>query len=127
MAVFDDLTPDSHLTFYDRGVETSGESVHGRPHVAYRLGTTSQPYIAGGEPLALEDQHFLECIRTGVAPRTPSRDGLSVVCALEAAAESLTTGLPTNVIAPDPALTSVDGSLPRTKRLVAHETGANGW
>ena len=42
-----------------------------------------------GEPLRLECQHFLDCIRTGVTPRTDGREGLRVLRVLARATQSL--------------------------------------
>jgi predicted dehydrogenase len=50
------------------------------------------PYIKQDEPLKLECQHFLECVRSGGAPDTSAEDGLRVVRILEAANESLRLG-----------------------------------
>jgi UDP-2-acetamido-3-amino-2,3-dideoxy-glucuronate N-acetyltransferase len=43
-----------------------------------------------GEPLRLECQHFLDCIRTGATPRTDGREGLRVLRVLARATASLT-------------------------------------
>jgi hypothetical protein len=37
----------------------------------------------------LECEHFVDCVRTGVEPRTDALQGLAVVSVLEAAGESL--------------------------------------
>jgi hypothetical protein len=47
------------------------------------------PYIKQDEPLKLECQHFVECIRKGREPVTSGHLGLDVVRILEAADESL--------------------------------------
>jgi hypothetical protein len=47
------------------------------------------PYIKQDEPLKLECQHFLECIRGEASPITGGRQGLEVVRILEAAGKSL--------------------------------------
>ncbi|HWH70291.1 MAG TPA: hypothetical protein VNT26_12975, partial [Candidatus Sulfotelmatobacter sp.] len=47
------------------------------------------PYIKQDEPLKLECQHFLECIREQSVPVTNGRLGLEVVRILEAAGNSL--------------------------------------
>ena len=46
-------------------------------------------YIKQDEPLKLECQHFLDCIRGASAPITGGREGLQVVHILEAAGHSL--------------------------------------
>jgi hypothetical protein len=50
------------------------------------------PYITWQEPLRLECEHFVECIRTGADPRTDGMQGLAVVSVLEAASDSLMHG-----------------------------------
>lgn len=45
--------------------------------------------VEPGEPLRLECRHFLDCIRTGHAPRTDGREGLRVLDVLERASASL--------------------------------------
>jgi hypothetical protein len=47
------------------------------------------PYIKQDEPLKLECQHFLDCIREQCTPIANGRLGLEVVRILEAACESL--------------------------------------
>src|SRR6185503_1127776 len=44
------------------------------------------------EPLRLECEHFVDCIRRGARPRTDGRQGLAVVRALEAIGQSLREG-----------------------------------
>jgi predicted dehydrogenase len=41
------------------------------------------------EPLRMECQHFIDCIRDRQRPRTDGRNGLAVVSLLEAAQHSL--------------------------------------
>ena len=43
------------------------------------------PYLVVNEPLALEDEHFVDCALTGMRPTTDGRNGLAVVEVLEAA------------------------------------------
>jgi predicted dehydrogenase len=47
------------------------------------------PYIKQVEPLKVQCEHFLDCIRTGQEPLSSGTDGLHVVEILEAASESL--------------------------------------
>ena len=50
------------------------------------------PYVKQEEPLKVECQHFVECIRNGASPLTSGRRGLQVVRILEAASQSLKQG-----------------------------------
>jgi predicted dehydrogenase len=61
----------------------------GEFQMSYRHGQVTIPYITWQEPLRLECEHFVDCVRTGADPRTDSMQGLMVVSVLEAASESL--------------------------------------
>ncbi len=93
MAVFDDLANDERLRVFDKGVTpVDVPHTHDQP-MTYRYGDIHVPYIPFQEPLLLEDQHFVECIRTGNAPLTGGGAGLDVVRTLEAASVSLEKGV----------------------------------
>jgi predicted dehydrogenase len=90
MIVYDDTEPLEKLKIYDARVEVP-------PHYdtfaeftySYHYGDAYVPYIKQDEPLKLECQHFLECVREKCAPIANGRLGLEVVRILEAAGESL--------------------------------------
>jgi predicted dehydrogenase len=90
MIVYDDTEPLEKLKIYDARVEVP-------PHYdtfaeftySYHYGDAYVPYIKQDEPLKLECQHFLDCIRNSEVPLTNGRLGLDVVRILEAANESL--------------------------------------
>jgi predicted dehydrogenase len=90
MIVYDDTEPLEKLKIYDARVEVP-------PHYdtfaeftySYHYGDAYVPYIKQDEPLKLECQHFLECIREECTPIAGGRQGLEVVRILEAAGESL--------------------------------------
>jgi hypothetical protein len=50
--------------------------------------------------LALEDQHFVDCVRDNITPQCDGLSGLSVVAVLEATDQSLRTGGPVEVGCP---------------------------
>jgi predicted dehydrogenase len=52
------------------------------------------PRIPNAEPLRIECEHFLECIRTGAVPRSDGESGLRVVRVLEALQRSLAQSAP---------------------------------
>lgn len=89
MAVYDDLA-EERLRIYDRGVITPDDSSrsHERP-LSYRYGDIVSPHIASAEPLALQDQHFLNCIRMQCSPESTGEDGLLVIAVLEAIDQAL--------------------------------------
>ncbi len=90
MIVYDDTEPLEKLKIYDARVEVP-------PHYdtfaeftySYHYGDAYVPYIRQDEPLKLECQHFIECIRDGQVPLTDGELGLEVVRILEASSESL--------------------------------------
>jgi predicted dehydrogenase len=57
--------------------------------MSYRYGDVVAPYIPVNEPLSVEDQHFVDCVLTGMKPLSDARSGLAVVAVLEAAQRSL--------------------------------------
>ena len=97
MATFDDMEPERTLTVYDKGFDP--DAIAGGDYVA-RAGEQRSPAISRSEPLRIELEHFLECVRGEATPRTGGRDGLRVVRVLEALQESLDAGGETVSLAP---------------------------
>jgi predicted dehydrogenase len=58
-------------------------------HYSYHYGDANIPYLEQVEPLKVQTEHFLDCIRNGKIPMTSGLDGLRVVQILEAASRSL--------------------------------------
>ncbi|MGD0385696.1 MAG: Gfo/Idh/MocA family oxidoreductase, partial [Solirubrobacteraceae bacterium] len=81
MATFDDMQAERKLTIYDKGFDESAERWG---EFIARSGPSTSPPIAASEPLALEVEHFVACVRDGVAPRSDGASGLRVVAVLEA-------------------------------------------
>lgn len=105
MVVYDDVSADARIMIYDKGVTKKALSLRasnangtslgrfesfGEFQLLLRAGDILIPKLEFEEPLKLECQHFLECIRTGKPPLTDGYEGLRVVEALEAAQRSLT-------------------------------------
>jgi predicted dehydrogenase len=88
MAVFDDMQPAEKVWIYDKGVEGGEFSSYGE-WLTIRSGDITIPRIDASEPLKVECNHFIECVRDGSTPRSDGRDGLRVVRVLEAAERSL--------------------------------------
>ncbi len=86
MATFDDMLIEGKLTIYDKGFDEDSRSWG--EYIA-RSGDIFSPRIANLEPLRVECEHFIACIRDGVAPRSDGRSGLRVVRVLEALQRSL--------------------------------------
>ncbi len=89
MAVYNDVSLAEKIRIYDTGVESPVTDNFGEFQLAYRRGAITIPYIPWREPLRLECEHFVECVRTGTIPRTDGVQGLAVVAVLDAANQSL--------------------------------------
>jgi predicted dehydrogenase len=90
MVVFDDMEADRKVTVFEKGATTTRTKfeTYGE-FVTLRNGDIHIPRISNDEPLHLECQHFIECIREGRPPLSDGRDGLNVVRVLEAMERSL--------------------------------------
>jgi len=106
MAVYNDTEAEERIRIYDKSVASAvdDEAPLTGPTVSYRYGGISSPYVDPAEPLALEDQHFVDCIRDGCRPRSDGWSGLAVVRVLEAAELARRTGRPVR-------LADVEGTL----------------
>jgi predicted dehydrogenase len=88
MIVYDDLEPVEKVKVYDRGVDRQPASF-GEFQLTYRSGDILIPRLDTTEPLALECQHFVDCIRTGQEPDASPRSGVDVVRVIQAAERSM--------------------------------------
>jgi predicted dehydrogenase len=90
MAVYNDLADDERVRIYDKGVDLPPvrARMHERP-LTYRYGGISAPYIPFREPLATEDEDFLDSISRGVEPHSDGQSGVDVVLTLEAVDRAL--------------------------------------
>lgn len=93
MLVYDDVEPVTKIVIYDKGVEVPPYSdTEEEFHLSYRTGEAVPYPLEWVEPLKVECQHFLDCIRQGSEPRSSGRVGLEVIRILEAAQCSLLNG-----------------------------------
>lgn len=93
MIVYNDNEPLEKIKIYDKRVETPPHyDTFAEFHYSYHYGDMYAPYIKQTEPLKVECQHFLDCIRTGARPETGGLEGLQVVRILEASTKSLRNG-----------------------------------
>jgi predicted dehydrogenase len=100
MIVYDDTQPSEKVKIYDKGVELNSSSKEEIYHlkVQYRVGDMYSPKVEDHEALALETEHFIDCVSNAKTPLTGGREGLEVVKVLVAAQESLNNrGLPVGV------------------------------
>jgi predicted dehydrogenase len=88
MLAFDDMEVSEKIRIYDKGVATPGFLSYAES-IAVRSGDILIPKIEMKEPLRIECDHFIECVRTRRRPRTDGPSALRVVRLLEAAQESL--------------------------------------
>ncbi len=97
MLVYDDVSLDSRIQIYDKGVTNLDTAVAAPESFAefqyeIRTGNVVIPHIPYSEPLHEECKHFVQCVRTGARPRTDGWNGLRVVRVLQAAQRSLERG-----------------------------------
>jgi len=86
MAVFDDTLREGKLRICDKGIEWQA----GRPVPRHAAETTlAVPEL---EPMRLECEHFLECVRERKRPLTDGTNALRVLRVLEASQRSLEAG-----------------------------------
>ena len=88
MVVYDDVADDK-IAIYDKGIDRKailGEHMDFdqplAPDFRYRSGDILLPRVAFVEPLRLEAEHFVECIRTGKEPLTGISHARTVVSIL---------------------------------------------
>jgi UDP-2-acetamido-3-amino-2,3-dideoxy-glucuronate N-acetyltransferase len=86
MAVFDDTAREGKLKIYDKGIEWRA----GLPVPRQTAETTL--FLEETEPLRLECEHFLKCMRERQQPLTDGKSALSVLKVLEASQLSLERG-----------------------------------
>jgi predicted dehydrogenase len=88
MATFDDMELERKVTVYDKGFDEDARSYG---EYITRSGDIWSPRIPNREPLRLECEHFVACLRDGTRPRSDGEAGLRVVRVLEALQERLDT------------------------------------
>ena len=86
MATFDDMALEGKLAIYDKGFD---EAARGYGEYITRSGDIFCPRIPNLEPLRVECEHFVHCVRTGERPRSDGASGVRVVRVLEQLQQSL--------------------------------------
>lgn len=93
MLVYNDVEPIEKIKIYDKRVETPPHyDTFAEFHYSYHYGDMYSPYLKQFEPLKMECQNFVDCIRSGEEPESGGIQGLRVVQILEAASQSLNKG-----------------------------------
>jgi predicted dehydrogenase len=88
MAVFDDTEASEKLKIYNNHAELPSIRSYG-DSIQVRFGDILIPRIDMIEPLKLECQHFIECVKNRTIPLSDGQDGLRVIRILEAAQKSM--------------------------------------
>jgi len=90
MILYDDNQPSEKIKIYDKGVELydTREKLY-RLNVQYRVGDMYAPQFENHEALALEAEHFADCLSNGGCPLSDGEAGLEVVKVLVASKKSL--------------------------------------
>jgi len=89
MAVYDDTAAEERIRVHDKAALRAADGTSPSGHVSYHRGPITSPVVQFDEPLAVQAAHFVECVTTGLQPRTDGANGLAVVQVIEAAQLSL--------------------------------------
>ena len=90
MLVYDDMESQEKVKIYDKRVKIPPHyDTFAEFQYSYHYGGIYCPYLKLVEPLKVECQHFIDCIKTGAQAESSGLEGLEVVRILEAASESL--------------------------------------
>jgi predicted dehydrogenase len=86
MATFDDMELERKVTVYDKGFDQHASSYG---EYITRSGDIWSPRVSNREPLRIECEHFVDCVREGRTPLSDGASGLRVVRVLEALQQRL--------------------------------------
>jgi predicted dehydrogenase len=90
MIVWNDLGPMGPLMIFDKGVARElGYMDFGEFHLRAREGDITIPRVSLAEPLRLQAEHFVSCMRERSQPRTPAEQGVDVARVLDAVGRSM--------------------------------------
>ena len=93
MIVYDDVATLEKIKVFDARVERPPHyDTFAEFHYSYHYGDVYAPYVKQEEPLKVQCQHWIDCIRDGKTPLTSGVKGMQVVRILEAASASLKQG-----------------------------------
>jgi predicted dehydrogenase len=118
MAVYDDMAVDERIRIHDKSALPPQDGDGPLSRVAYQFGDVVVPFVPFAEPLAVQDQYFVDCIANASHPATNGTSGLEVVQVLQCAQISMREQRPVALTelsqpAPVPAAPSlVTASLP---------------
>jgi hypothetical protein len=90
MIVYDDTAPLEKIRVFDARVESPPHyDTFAEFHYAYHYGDQYIPYVKQEEPLKVECQHFIDCVRYNHRPVSDGQQALNLVRILEASSRSL--------------------------------------
>ena len=90
MVIYDDVSPDMKVQIYDKGVDKFADfNSFGQFQLIHRAGDIFIPKIDFKEPLEIEGQHFIECMKSGKEPLSSARKSLPIVKILESVQDSI--------------------------------------
>ncbi len=89
MVVYNDMADGERIRIYDKSAVPPADGDGPLSAVAYHQGDVVSPFVAFAEPLAVQDQHFADCVAGGGRPSVDGSSGVAVVQALECAQISL--------------------------------------
>jgi predicted dehydrogenase len=89
MVVYNDMADGERIRIYDKSAIPPDESDGPLSGIAYHFGDVVSPFVPFAEPLAVQDQHFVDCIINNSPPCVDGSSGLAVVQTLECAQISL--------------------------------------
>jgi len=89
MVTFDDTAASEKIRIYDKGADRQVDYDSYADLISLRQGDIWIPSVTMTEPLAIECQHFVDCVRNNKEPDTPGQQGLDVVRILCAGQESM--------------------------------------
>ena len=96
MLLYDDVSQEAPLTLYDQGLKEVAlrdpEGSFERYQLVVRQGKETRLEVPRQEPLALEVEHFLECIGTRETPIGSGEEALRITSVLEACDRSMKNG-----------------------------------
>ncbi|MBX3744421.1 MAG: Gfo/Idh/MocA family oxidoreductase [Verrucomicrobiae bacterium] len=121
MIVYDDTASLEKIRIFDARVDSPPHyDTFAEFHYAYHYGDVYVPYVRQEEPLRLECQHFVDCIRFGQRPLSDGEQAHQLVRILEASSLSLQqNGAPVDLTAPAPTPVAPPAGLPPAPRQAA--------
>jgi len=88
MIVYNETNPREKVKIYNSGVDFEDPHDYGEFLLSYRSGDIRCPTLSNREPLRMEVEHFLECVKERKKPLTDGYNALRVIEAIEMAEKS---------------------------------------